>query len=385
MPSKFTTLTLFVFAAISSVSHAAPNPLNPLTGLSSTGGAVPSLPNLPNAPLANNVAGGVPANSKAPSSNKNPSKLPMTGNLPIAGSALGSRGLLDKGLSLGGGSGGLPFVGGVVEGLPIVGGVVEGLPIVGGGKSHGNDIGTGGLPIVGGGGLLSSLPLSGGLLRRGLLVPDLNANSGATSGKTGLPILNDSPMLSLLGRHVDGPCGYCQEKSIVDDATTQIQPYLQHVASLPAKDITTDTLQPIIAQIEAVLGGVTSQISALATKDTDNSGSVSVGDVAGAVEGLVNSVLSTFGSVVLFAGSQDPKAINDLLAGPTGTLGDIIHSYTNHLGGDFTTAIVPAVTGKIQALVPLFGDVTSKFDFMGVNFGDIDGSAVGIFCKSGFF
>ncbi|KAF9260816.1 hypothetical protein L218DRAFT_946527 [Marasmius fiardii PR-910] len=84
-------------------------------------------------------------------------------------------------------------------------------------------------------------------------------------------------------------CGPCAAKSIVSDAMGQLQPILQQLASLSATELTVNTLNPILAQVNGILGGLNVQFGALVDVNANDSKFSSVVDVTNAVSPLANA------------------------------------------------------------------------------------------------
>ncbi|KAL0563763.1 hypothetical protein V5O48_018303 [Marasmius crinis-equi] len=373
--SSFARLTIFVFAAIATVNAApveAPN-YQGLPGKVSPN-MVPAdkfpfksrgLPLVGDLPLVGGLTKNLPIVGGAGG------ELPVVGELPIVGGLLGSRGL--------------PLVGD----LPLVGGLTKDLPIVG-------SAGVGELPVVGG--LTKDLPIVGSLLgSRGLpivgdlpVVGDLTKGLSSVTGFTkGLPVVG-----GLVSRHnqpgdADGPAAPaatglcpCEAEGIVKDTMGQLTPLLQQITSITsaaaseAKSDITAQVAPLVHQVTSIIGDAKNKISALATQ---GAGQVSVDELANAVGPMVNSVLTSFGGIIHVCGNggEDLKAVTDMLSGPTATLGGLVHSLTGIFGGDFTSSIIPQITGSLEMVQQLGGEALNSFNFLGLNLNGLLGKVTG--------
>ncbi|KAJ8085625.1 hypothetical protein PM082_004443 [Marasmius tenuissimus] len=425
MPSA--RFTILVLAAIS-LANAAPiipgeqalpamtNPLGPnipVTGNSDPLGLSEVLQEPRALPVVGDLLGGLGGEKGG--------KLPLVGDLtkslPIVG-GLGTRdsqhshalpivGDLLGGLGGEGGEAKLPLVGDLTKSLPIVGGLgvrdsqhSRALPIVGDLLGGLGGEGGGKLPLVGD--LTKSLPIVSGLGVRDLqqsralpVVGNLLGSLGGGDAGGKLPLVGDLaksvPVVSNLGaRHgqpgdEDGPpadnsksdaCGPCNAKNIASDALAQLTPLLHQITSMTSGgNMDIGTLTPLVTQVDGILGSATGKISGLV--NAQGSGSVSVGDVANVVSPLVNAVLTSFGGVLKAGGNGDVKAITDLLSGPAGKLGGFLNSFTTVLGGDFTSSILPQITGNLGFISQLGGNASGSFNFLGLNLNSLLGKITG--------
>ncbi|KAL0059960.1 hypothetical protein AAF712_013256 [Marasmius tenuissimus] len=358
MPSA--RFTILVLAAIS-LANAAPiipgeqalpamtNPLGlniPVTGNSDPLGLSKVLQEPRALPVVGDLLGGLGGEKGG--------KLPLVGDLtkslPIVG-GLGTRdsqhshalpivGDLLGGLGGEGGEAKLPLVGDLTKSLPIVGGLgvrdsqhSRALPIVGEGGEES-------FPSPGGGEAGGKLPLVGDLAKSVPVVSNLGTRHGQPGDEDG-PSADNSK---------SDACGPCNAKNIASDALAQLTPLL-HQIMRPGKSA--------------------------ALVNAQGSGSVSVGDVANVVSPLVNAVLTSFGGVLKAGGNGDVKAITDLLSGPTGKLGGFLNSFTTVLGGDFTSSILPQITGNLGFISQLGGNASGSFNFLGLNLNSLLGKITG--------
>ncbi|KAL0566096.1 hypothetical protein V5O48_015918 [Marasmius crinis-equi] len=297
--SSFARLTIFVFAAVATVSHAAP-----LTGMPST--QPPTLPIGSAGDITQSfpIAGSLPAR-----------ELPVVGNLPVVD------GLIND----------LPVVGSlpiralpVVGNLPLAGGLTKDIPLVGGSSD---------LPLVGS--LTKDLPIVGGL--------GLDARSLPVLADTKLPIVGDVHTDDdlLKARALPLPL-----QSILNDATTQLTPLLQQITF---SKLDVNTLSPLVSQVGDILNDVTGKVAALSNVEGSGLGPVSVDDLSKTVGPFVTSVLSTF-NTVMETSETETESVAHVLSGATTDLAGLLQSLKNVFGADIDKVLVPLLQTSGQAL-----------------------------------
>ncbi|KAK7037566.1 Structural maintenance of chromosomes protein 6 [Paramarasmius palmivorus] len=184
-----------------------------------------------------------------------------------------------------------------------------------------------------------------------------------------------APVAGILGARTDSDsCSPCMAKSIISDAMSQIQPVLQKLESLQTTDITTQTLGPILDEVKNIVSGATDKVKALAG-GMNASGDVSVGDVASEIAPLVNMVLGSLGNVLKLTNTGNLMSVIGLLSGAASPLAGLLQSTKSLLGDDFTSKLVPMISNTL-GLVSQLG-CASNFDFLGINVHDLAGKIIG--------
>ncbi|KAL0564794.1 hypothetical protein V5O48_017247 [Marasmius crinis-equi] len=211
-------------------------------------------------------------------------------------------------------------------------------------------------------GSYGDLPIIGGLARRDLPALDETELPEAEMGD--LNTDDDTPALTLdedlpLDDGADADTaklpvarGLTDESCarIVNDAESQLTPLLQQITSVTSGDkLDIDTLSPLVSQVGDILNDVTGKVAALS--NVGETGRVSANDLSTTVAPFVNSILSTFNTIMETSSTEtETVTATHILSGATTDLAGLLQSLKTVFGSDIDTVLVPLLQTSGQAL-----------------------------------
>ncbi|KAK7462458.1 hypothetical protein VKT23_008057 [Stygiomarasmius scandens] len=154
-----------------------------------------------------------------------------------------------------------------------------------------------------------------------------------------------------------GGCSSCKSlPDIIVDVTVQITPHVNYLKSLPAKDCTVATIEPVVVEIKGILQGAISDVEALVGSALDLV--LSLLDLCNLISTLYNLIFGCFSIVLKITVSAEYDGVCGLFAEVGDLLGTLLKLIIDLVGG-----ILGILQGLLAALLPTIAVVGCKDSF----------------------